>query len=408
MDVKFLSASQTQSTLIALVENCESMQWAVAWATENAVFEAAMKYSSKFEHFVVGTHMFQTQPEVLERAAALAAAAVVPPTGDLFHPKVYLFRNGQRIRGVVGSPNLTKAAMSRNVEASVLLDGSLDDAALVELSRFVAEAWKGAEDISHEFLFRYRHQYAAKTAARQELIKFADVRPPSKPNTKRAPHDMSWADYLVQVRNSSHPSAHLFKERLGVLTKARALFATGIPYAKWNEDDRKLVAGTLGRKKSQQPGVDYGLFGSMGASGTFANLVIEAPTGLSHALDFIPLMDAVTQRDYDRYCKAFRAAFDQDGRVGGLPTATRLLAMKRPDAFVCIDSANRKDLCENFGVSPSTTNLENYWQRIIEPMHGDPWWRHPQPSNAADAEIWLGRAALLDAIYYTLLPLTEN
>lgn len=401
MDVKFLSASQTQSTLITLVENCESMQWAVAWATENAVFEAAMKDSSKFEHFVVGTHMLQTQPEVLERAAALAAAAVVPPTGDLFHPKVYLFRNGQRIRCVVGSPNLTKAAMSRNVEASVLLDGSLDDAALVDLSRFVAEAWKGAEDISHEFLFRYRHQYAAKTAARQELIKFADVRPPSKPNTKRAPHDMSWADYLVQVRSSSHPSAHVFKERFGVLTKARALFATGIPYAKWNEDDRKLVAGTLGRKKSQQPGVDYGLFGSMGASGTFANLVIEAPTGLSHALEFIPLMGAVTQDDYDRYCKAFRAAFDQDGRVGGLPTATRLLAMKRPDAFVCIDSANRKDLCENFGVSPSTTNLENYWQRIIEPMHGDPWWRHPQPSNAADAEIWLGRAALLYAIYYT-------
>lgn len=401
MEVKFLSASQTQATLIALVENCESMQWAVAWATENAVFEAAMKDSSKFEHFAVGTHMFQTQPEVLERAAGLAAAAVVPPTGDLFHPKVYLFRNGRRMRCVVGSPNLTNAAMSRNVEASVLLDGFSDDTALVELSRFVAEVWKGAEDISHEFLYRYRHQYAAKAATREELTKFADVRPPSMPNTKRAPHDMSWADYLVQVRSSSNPTAHLFKERLGVLTKARALFATCIPYAKWSEDDRKLVAGTLGRKKSQQPGVDYGLFGSMGASGTFANLVIKASIGLSDALDFVPLMGAVTQDDYDRYCKAFIAAFDQDGRVGGLPTATRLLAMKRPDVFVCIDSANRKDLCEHFGVSPSTTNLENYWQRIIETMHGDAWWRNPQPSNAADAEIWLGRAALLDAIYYT-------
>ena len=401
MDVRFLSREQTQTTLLALVESCETMQWAVAWATENLVFEAAMKRSSKFEHFVIGTHMFQTQPQVLEQAAALAAAAVVPPSGDLFHPKVYLFRNGQRIRCVVGSPNLTNAAMSRNVEASVLLDGSSDDAALAELSRFVADAWRGAEDISYEFLYRYRHQYAAKAAVRDELTKFADVRPPSKPNTKRAPHDMSWADYLVQVRSSAHPSAHLFKERLGVLTKARALFATGTPYAKWSEDDRKLVAGTLGRKKSQQPGVDYGLFGSMGASGTFANLVIEAPNGLSDALDFIPLMGAVTQDNYDRYCKAFIAAFDQDGRVGGLPTATRLLAMKRPDAFVCIDSANRRDLCENFGVSPSTTNLENYWQRIIEPMHGDAWWRHPQPTNAADAEIWLGRAALLDAIYYT-------
>lgn len=211
MDVKFLSASQTQATLIALIKNCESMQWAVAWATENAVFEAAMKNSSKFEHFVVGTHMFQTQPEVLERIATLEAAAVVTPTGDLFHPKVYLFRNGQRMRCVVGSPNLTHAAMSRNVEASVLLDGSSDDAALIELSRFVAEAWKGAEDISCEFLYRYRHQYAAKESARKEMTKFADVRRPSKPNTKRAPHDMSWTDYLSQVRSTSHPSAHMFK-----------------------------------------------------------------------------------------------------------------------------------------------------------------------------------------------------
>ncbi|QCP80912.1 hypothetical protein D0C27_03000 [Alcaligenes faecalis] len=401
MNVKFLSASQTQATLIALVESCEAMQWAVAWGTENAVFDAAMTNGSKFEHLVIGTHMFQTQPEVLDRAATLRAAAFVPPTGDLFHPKVYLFRNGRRIRCVVGSPNLTNAAMSHNIEASVLLDGSSDEEALAELSHFIAEAWRGAQAISHEFLYQYRHQYAAKAAAREELTKFAAVKPPTKPDTKRAPHDMSWADYLVQVRNSSHPSAHLLEERFRVLTKARTLFATGIPYAEWSEDDRKLVAGTLGPKKSKQPGVNYGLFGRMGASGTFANRVIEAPTGLSDALDFIPLIGAVTQDDYDRYCEAFIAAFDQEGRIGGLPSATRLLAMKRPDSFVCIDSANKKDLCENFGVSPSTTTMENYWQRIIEPMHGDAWWRHPQPRNAADAEIWLGRAALLDAIYYT-------
>jgi hypothetical protein len=106
---------------------------------------------------------------------------------------------------------------------------------------------------------------------------------------------------------------------------------TRIPCAKRSEDDRKLVAGTLGRKKSQQPSVDYGLFGSMCVSGTFANLVIVAPASLSDALDFIPLMGAVTQDDYDHYCKAFIAAFDQNGR------AARLLAIKRPNAFVCID-----------------------------------------------------------------------
>jgi HKD family nuclease len=401
MEVRFLSREQTQSTLIRLVESCESMQWAVAWATPNAAFESAMQHSARVEHLVIGTHLFQTHPDVLERAASLNSAAVVPPTGDLFHPKVYLFRNGRRIRGVVGSPNLTQSAMRRNVEASVLLDGTDSDAALTDLCRFVATAWKGAEAITPAFLYRYRHQFEAKTAAREELTRFADVRKPAKPNTKLAPHGMSWADYLAQVRSSAHPSAHLFKERLQLLKDARALFATGVPFAKWAENDRKLVAGTLGRKKSLQPGVDYGLFGSMGASGTFANLVIDDPAGLSDALDCIPLLGVVTQSDYDRYCKTFLAAFDQDGRVGGLPPATRLLAMKRPDVFVCVDSANRKDLCENFGVSYSTTDLENYWQRIVEPMHGDAWWRHAQPTKTADAEIWLGRAALLDAIYYT-------
>jgi len=39
MDVKFLSASQTQTTLIALVKKCESMQWAVAWATDQVTVE---------------------------------------------------------------------------------------------------------------------------------------------------------------------------------------------------------------------------------------------------------------------------------------------------------------------------------------------------------------------------------
>jgi len=403
MEAKFLASEQTQSALIELVQSCESMQWAVAWATENAVVDAAMEHSAKFTHLVIGTHLFQTQPSVLERAASLAAAAVVPPTGDLFHPKVYLFHNGSRIRAVVGSPNLTHGAMNRNVEASVLLDGTADDTALTDLCTFVHGAWRDAEDITPAFLYRYRHQWAAKQAAREELTKFADIRAPKQPNTARAPQEMSWADYLVQVRSSAHPSAHLFKERLQVLQKSRQLFATGKPFASWGEDDRKLVAGTLGRKKSQQPGVDYALFGSMGASGTFANLVIESPQGLSRALDCIPLTGSVSQVDFNRFREHYQDAFDKGGRQGGLPPATRLLAMKRPDTFVCVDSANRVDLCDHFGVAFSSTALDNYWQRLIEPMQETQWWRHPLPANPADAEIWLGRAALLDAIYYTPL-----
>ncbi|MDA8040894.1 MAG: phospholipase D-like domain-containing protein, partial [Pirellulales bacterium] len=39
-----------------------------------------------------------------------------------FHPKVWMFRTGTTWRVVVGSANLTKAALTRNVEASVVLE----------------------------------------------------------------------------------------------------------------------------------------------------------------------------------------------------------------------------------------------------------------------------------------------
>jgi HKD family nuclease len=251
MDVKFLSSKQTLSTLIELTKSCEQMQWAVAWGTANPVFEAAMEHSTKFKHFVIGTHLFQTHPVVLERASSLQAAAVMPPTGDLFHPKVYLFRNGRRIRGVVGSPNLTLGAMTRNIEASVLLDGTDDDEALVELCGFVERAYEGADDISPAFLFSYQCQWEAKQATLAELTKFVNIRMPKQQNSVKAPQAMSWETYLTEVRSSAHPSAHLFKERLMVLQRARELFARDIPFSQWDEDDRKRVAGLLGRRRSQ-------------------------------------------------------------------------------------------------------------------------------------------------------------
>jgi len=400
MDVTFLPSDKTLPTLRRLVAECESMQWAVASVTTNPAFLDAMAHRAKFEHLVIGTHLYQTDPDVLDQAAPMGAAAVVPPTGDLFHPKVYLFKNGRRVRAVVGSPNLTHGAMYRNVEASVLIDGTDADQALVDLQAFVADAFTGAADLTDEFRFQYRHQWAAKRDARDELTRFATIRPPKQRGTNKAPHDMSWTDYLAQVRSPTHPSAHLFQERLGVLAKARQLFASGQAYDQWAEDDRKLVAGTLGRKKSQQPGVDYALFGSMTASGTFATTVMNAPGGLSKALDCIPSMGTVSERDFDKFCKHYATAFDPSGRQGRLPPATRLLAMKRPDVFICVDNANKKDLCDHFGVAPSTTDLDNYWERLIEPMQQTAWWRHAVPTNHADAEIWHGRAALLDAIYY--------
>lgn len=72
----------------------------------------------------------------------MKSAAVMPRKDALFHPKVYLYSNGETMSAVVGSHNMTKSAMGGgNVEASVLLQGPKDHPALVQLKDFVTKIW---------------------------------------------------------------------------------------------------------------------------------------------------------------------------------------------------------------------------------------------------------------------------
>lgn len=399
METVFLSRAKAQSSLIDLTRICTSMEWAVAWATPNALVDEAFKHRAKFTRFVIGTHLYQTQPEVLTRFAPVPSVRVVPPTGALFHPKVYVFVIGDLVTAIVGSHNLTDSAMNRNVEASMLFQGTSSDPALVDLRKFVAQAWSDGQVPDPDFLYRYASQYKVKAKAREALTEFVEFPLPRKAGTKRAPHEMSWADYVAEV---TKPRKDTLADRLTVLAGVRQLFEAHPSFASMSDDERKLVAGTSGKVKSLQDGTDYALFGSMGGSGSFAKIVGKSPAGLSHALAAIPATGTVSDADYDKYVARFADAFvkAKAARVGRLPTATRLLAMKRPDVFVCVDKQNKRDLCEHFGVAPSTTDLDNYWERIIFPMRQTQWWLAPAPSDPLEAQIWNGRAALLDAIYY--------
>jgi hypothetical protein len=68
-------------------------------------------------------------------------------------------------------------------------------------------------------------------------------------------------------------------------------------------------------------------------------------------------------------------------------------------AFVCVSKPNKVGLAQALAFSPSTLDLENYWQRIVEPVRASAWYNADR-APAADAEVWDGRVAMLDAIYY--------
>jgi hypothetical protein len=74
--------------------------------------------------------------------------------------------------------------------------------------------------------------------------------------------------------------------------------------------------------------------------------------------------------------------------------------MKRPDYFVCYDSANRDGLRKAFNVVLNHHDYERYWDSVVERILLTQWWRSSRPSDVRAGSIWDGRAAFLDSLYY--------
>ncbi len=91
-------------------------------------------------------------------------------------------------------------------------------------------------------------------------------------------------------------------------------------------------------------------------------------------------------------------AFPDGGN--GIATASRLLALRRPDQLVCFDSKNRVDMCKSFGIMPTGMDYERYWEEIIERILDSPWWLSDRPGTKREAAVWDGRAAMLDSLFY--------
>jgi hypothetical protein len=210
--------------------------------------------------------------------------------------------------------------------------------------------------------------------------------------------DLTWEDFCEKVQNDEWES---FEPRLELLSGIRDLFKAKRSLVQMDKLERKAVAGTYRpNEKALHDVNDWGWFGSMRGSGRFMALVNEPSADLSRALDHIPHAGDVTESQFVAFAKAFRGAFKGEGRKGALATGTRLLAMKRPDQFVPVNSANRRKLSKAFGLPFSTLTLDNYWQRIVVPLRLCSFWQHRRPASGDQAAIWDGRAAFLDSLCY--------
>tara|TARA_R110001606_G_scaffold395841_1_gene568955 strand:- start:122 stop:1252 length:1131 start_codon:yes stop_codon:yes gene_type:complete len=372
---------------------------AVAWAHSGPVALKLIEHKEKFSSIIVGLDFCATDPDFIDALCDTPNAFVFKKSGACFHPKIYLFRTGRNVEAIVGSANFTKGGLSSNFEVCLHLRCDVGDLAITELFAVFDSYTDHAQPVTKLLANAYRRQ--ADIAASVPRPR-SPVLPSESKKFEMINSDllkMSWSRFLEKVRREPN---NQFDTRMKLLRYLQTLFSreksfNGLTVSEW-----KAVAGIVHNDATGSSGLkqsQIGWFGSMQGSGSFTNLILNKDKGIADAVDCIPRRGEVNESDYLRFCDLFVSAFSSSARTGGCSTATRLLAMKRPDLFVCVNNGNKPSLAQALQFSPTTLNLENYWERIIEPIRLSSWYNAVRPISA-DSEAWDCRVALVDAIHY--------
>ncbi len=399
------NAPEINQEFTRLIRKCSSCQIAVAWASVGFDAHALLAAnSSKIERMVVGTHFYQTHPKFIK--AFLGSENVrfrLNPDG-VFHPKVYLFeRASGRWECIIGSPNFTQYGFSSNEEIAILVTSEDHgaQAALRDVRAAIDGFWRNARPISREEYLCYRAAWRRKKVPLRSLQgRFGDP----QSDVDDGGHSplavpilaTPWAGYFRRVQSEAQtPFGHSMTSRLRVIESVQKLFADHEHFSDIDKAGRQKIAGLL--RPTEGDPTDYRWFGSMTAAGWFKQAINSNNRDLSFALALIPLTGDLTRETYLRYIAKFKKAFPL--RRNAIGTATRLLAMKRPDTFVCFDSRNKVGLCKAFGISRNI-DYEKYWDSIIARIMEANWWSSPQPESSTARKVWAARAAFLDSLYY--------
>lgn len=401
MKIALLNARKMQSTLKRLINNYDEIQIAVAWGYNGTLADLLMENNTKFHSVTFGLNGFATSPDLVERLIGTQNAFIAKADKGIFHPKLYLFRTGSKAEAIVGSANFTNGGLALNYEACLHIQGSVDDEIFKQIQHELSSYDSLKQRVTQMLADSYRRQFEAEQKRR-------GPRDPILPDDKKSGKGltsplaiMSWDEFVTTAKIDPH---HNFKRRIELLREIQRLFASVEQFSDLSMSEWKAIAGTLGeveREIARLGHHDWRWFGSMGGNGNFASLIAKRDRQLGAALDCIPRKDPVTLDDFSEYCRRFRKAFTdaEAHHIGGPPTATRLLAMKRPDTFVCVNGKNTGHLAKALDFAPNALSLDNYWDLVVIPIQSSSWYNAPRPSGG-DSELWDYRVAMLDSIYY--------
>jgi len=155
----------------------DTLDVAVAWVRASGMAHLNQRFTEFLGHggkicFVVGIDLKNTTREGLQALLDLEQFGDAETyvyhneSGSIFHPKLYLFRNHEEARLIVGSNNLTQAGLFVNVEAGLQVD-TRATAPLVRQALDALATWK---DTTSQLAFRLNAAFLADLAAGDYVI----------------------------------------------------------------------------------------------------------------------------------------------------------------------------------------------------------------------------------------------
>jgi HKD family nuclease len=392
MDVSILSSPEKWLKAIqSLGKWADRIELAYAWVSTNGGTSAHWKALplNKITRVVVGTQFAQTEPWALrELDVKTGGLKVIIDSVGTFHPKVMVGCQGERVRAVVGSANLTSAAFSKNAELGVVLNGKPTDEAISDIIQFIDRSWERATPLDHDWLERYT------LAWKRRPRPTGTVPLASAQATGIEDLEISWDAYFRLIDNqegrrlNSGYRLSVFDVEESYLTEiesCQAAFRDDASFSRIPVNSRKLIAGL--RPHSS------GLLGSMKGAGFAKNIVSEQPELLAEVLDQIPLAGAISK---EHALSAVESLTAIDGIALGV--ATRLLATKRPDVFLSLNGGSRPNIAA-LCARGAPSNARSY-VGLLTRIWDTPWWRSLEPTDSKQRRVWNARVALLDSALY--------
>jgi hypothetical protein len=388
-----ITATELEKEFSRLLKQYKKYYWTTAWAGESlTLFRGLIANKNKIEKITVGIHFYQTHPDFIRAFIDSEQVKFIKQPSGTFHPKLYLFYNDNNSwELLIGSANFTNGAFTKNTEATTLIksDDSNTNNILKTAFELINKSWNKASIFTKPKFDEYNKDREKCKPKIKDLNKqYEGLKIFHKPPIAIK----SWDEFIND--NKMRPSSDI-KERLKVISECKKMFYKVDHFKDFKEDERRYIAG-IPNNYNQTNYWEW--FGNMRGSGIFKNKIIKNDLNISKALDQIPLEGKITKRNYDNFVKHFTKTFAGNC----IAIASRLLAMKRPDTFVCLNSMNKRKLCEDFKIKQYKMTFDRYWEDIIETIYNSNWWTEKSIlKNGQDRKIKEAKAAFLDVLYFT-------